>query len=268
MSKRRLLVATAAAVSTAAALLGGGLTARGTAPAVRPKAAPQTDQLAAGFAAGNTQALVAQLQAGLRARPENVRGLDLLGLAYQQRARETGDPSYYVKSDGVLRRARCGSRRTISTRRAGWPRSRSRVIASPWRSHSGAARSRSRPRPPATTASSATRSSSSAGTGRRSPRSTRWRVSSRASRRTPASRTHASCSARSTPPAPRSCSPATRPPTSASRSPGRRPSSASSSCHAAAWTPLPHICWLRSAPSPATCTRSTPVRRLSSPAAI
>src|SRR5262249_21747267 len=36
---------------------------------------------------------------------DNVRGLDLLGLAYQQRARETGDPSYYVKSDGVLHRA-------------------------------------------------------------------------------------------------------------------------------------------------------------------
>ena len=29
----------------------------------------------------------------------------LLGLAYQQRARETGDPSYYTKSDGVLHRA-------------------------------------------------------------------------------------------------------------------------------------------------------------------
>ncbi len=105
MRKRRLLVASAAAVSTAAALLFGGLTAHGTAPSARSKAAPQTDQLAAGFAAGNTQALVAQLQAGLRSRPQNVRGLDLLGLAYQQRARETGDPSYYVKSDGVLARA-------------------------------------------------------------------------------------------------------------------------------------------------------------------
>ncbi len=29
----------------------------------------------------------------------------LLGLAYQQRARETGDPSWYTKSEGVLRRA-------------------------------------------------------------------------------------------------------------------------------------------------------------------
>jgi tetratricopeptide (TPR) repeat protein len=37
--------------------------------------------------------------------PGDVRALDLLGLAYQQRARETGDPAWYAKSDGVLRRA-------------------------------------------------------------------------------------------------------------------------------------------------------------------
>ncbi|HST17247.1 MAG TPA: hypothetical protein VLK36_06235 [Gaiellaceae bacterium] len=104
MRHLRLLVAGAAAAITAAALLLGGLTARGTTTA-QPKADAQSAQLAAGFAAGNTQALVLQLQAGLRSRPQNVRGLDLLGLAYQQRARETGDPSYYVKSDGVLRRA-------------------------------------------------------------------------------------------------------------------------------------------------------------------
>jgi tetratricopeptide (TPR) repeat protein len=34
-----------------------------------------------------------------------VHSYDLLGLAYQQRARETGDPTYYTKSEGVLRRA-------------------------------------------------------------------------------------------------------------------------------------------------------------------
>jgi tetratricopeptide (TPR) repeat protein len=38
--------------------------------------------------------------------PRDVHALDLLGLAYQQRARETGDPVYYTKSEGVLRRAR------------------------------------------------------------------------------------------------------------------------------------------------------------------
>jgi tetratricopeptide (TPR) repeat protein len=97
----RALVAGAAAAIAAAALLLGGLGASGSAPAQPDR----TAQLANGFAAGDTQALVAQLQTELRSRPHNVRGLDLLGLAYQQRARETGDPSYYVRSDGVLRRA-------------------------------------------------------------------------------------------------------------------------------------------------------------------
>jgi tetratricopeptide (TPR) repeat protein len=102
---KRLLAAGGAAAVTAAALLLGGLTARGSAP-VRPKAEQQSAQLAAGFAAGDTQALVTALQDGLRQRPDNVRGLDLLGLAYQQRARETGDPSYYGRSEAVLRHAR------------------------------------------------------------------------------------------------------------------------------------------------------------------
>src|SRR5207253_8486256 len=35
----------------------------------------------------------------------NVSSLDSLGLAYQQRARETGDPTYYTKSDEALHRA-------------------------------------------------------------------------------------------------------------------------------------------------------------------
>src|SRR5439155_3076087 len=74
--------------------------ASGGSRGTRPEAA-----LAAGFAAGDTVSLVAALQDGLRSRPGDVHGLDLLGLAYQQRARETGDPSYYAKSRGVLRRA-------------------------------------------------------------------------------------------------------------------------------------------------------------------
>src|SRR5207247_1348518 len=45
------------------------------------------------------------LQTAVRTAPQDVKSLDLLGLAYQQRARETGDPAYYTKSDGVLRRA-------------------------------------------------------------------------------------------------------------------------------------------------------------------
>jgi tetratricopeptide (TPR) repeat protein len=100
----RLLVAGATAGVTAVALLLGGLNAPGKPRATSPGRG-SSDRLAAGFAAGDTQALVLRLQEGLRARPANVRGLDLLGLAYQQRARETGDPGYYTRSAGVLRRA-------------------------------------------------------------------------------------------------------------------------------------------------------------------
>jgi tetratricopeptide (TPR) repeat protein len=93
------------AAIAATVLLFGGIGSHGAAPAAAPKAASQTDRLSAGFAVGDTAALVLRLQDGLRARHDNVHGLDLLGLAYQQRARETGDPSYYRLSDGVLRRA-------------------------------------------------------------------------------------------------------------------------------------------------------------------
>jgi tetratricopeptide (TPR) repeat protein len=104
MRGTRLLVAGAAAVVTAAALTLGGVLAHATPRAPAP--AHGTDaKLAEGFAAGDTQALVVALQTGLRAQPRNVHGLGLLGLAYQQRARETGDPSYYAKSEGVLNRA-------------------------------------------------------------------------------------------------------------------------------------------------------------------
>jgi tetratricopeptide (TPR) repeat protein len=100
----RLLVAGAAAVVTVAALLFGGLFAKDMSRGQSPGQV-SSGQLAAGFAAGDTQSLVLRLQNGLRAQPSSVRGLDILGLAYQQRARETGDPAYYAKSQGVLRRA-------------------------------------------------------------------------------------------------------------------------------------------------------------------
>jgi tetratricopeptide (TPR) repeat protein len=48
---------------------------------------------------------VAALQRRVAANPRDAQALTELGLAYQQRARETGDPSWYPKSDGVLRKA-------------------------------------------------------------------------------------------------------------------------------------------------------------------
>src|SRR6476646_9983404 len=97
MKARRLRIGGAAAGLTAAVLfLGGAL--HGSPRASSAAEAPPP-------AADDTPTQIAKLQNELRATRDDVRSLDALGLAYQQRARETGDPTYYTKSDEVLRRA-------------------------------------------------------------------------------------------------------------------------------------------------------------------
>ncbi len=100
---RILIAGTAAALAAAVLGLGGVLRSNGAVAPERARAAASV--LASGFAAGDTTALVAQLQTAVRRDPRNVHDLGLLGLAYQQRARETGDPSWYPKSGGILARA-------------------------------------------------------------------------------------------------------------------------------------------------------------------
>jgi tetratricopeptide (TPR) repeat protein len=56
-------------------------------------------------AAGFTDTMVIALQARLRQRPDDARSYTLLGAAYLQKARETGDPTYYAKADQVLQEA-------------------------------------------------------------------------------------------------------------------------------------------------------------------
>jgi tetratricopeptide (TPR) repeat protein len=99
------LAAGAAALAAAALLLGGVLRESGSAGAAAPVPRGAAAPVEPGFASGDTAATVSALQTSVRARPDDVRSLDLLGLAYQQRARETADPVYYTKSEGVLRRA-------------------------------------------------------------------------------------------------------------------------------------------------------------------
>jgi tetratricopeptide (TPR) repeat protein len=101
------VAATAVLVASVALLLGGAL--REPSPAV-PSSPPGrpgggAEALRAGFSPGDTPGVVRRLQAAVRATPGDAGALGLLGLAYQQRARETGDPTYYTKSEGVLRRA-------------------------------------------------------------------------------------------------------------------------------------------------------------------
>ena len=106
MTKRRLGVAAVVAMLAAGMLFLGGVLRKPSAASTAPLSPSASGaSLATGFSAGDTASLIEGLQATLRGAPNDVRSLDLLGLAYQQRARETGDPTYYSKSEGVLKRA-------------------------------------------------------------------------------------------------------------------------------------------------------------------
>jgi tetratricopeptide (TPR) repeat protein len=100
-----LIFGAAAAGLTAVALTLGGVLHDSS--SASPGAAAPATATSAGVqvAPGDTPALVTRLQETVRLNPNNVTALDSLGLAYQQRARETGDPTYYTKSDEALQRA-------------------------------------------------------------------------------------------------------------------------------------------------------------------
>jgi tetratricopeptide (TPR) repeat protein len=102
MPTRRLLVGGAAAVTTAAALLLGGVFHDGGGGAARPAAGLS---LPTREGASVDTMLLPRLQQQVRENPADAHGLALLGLAYQQVARDSGNPSYYPKSEAVLKRA-------------------------------------------------------------------------------------------------------------------------------------------------------------------
>ncbi len=58
-----------------------------------------------GFSTGDTAAFVSRLEQGVAENPYDADALTLLGFAYQQLARETGDPSYYTLSQQRLEAA-------------------------------------------------------------------------------------------------------------------------------------------------------------------
>ena len=97
MKARRLRIGAASAGLTAVVLFLGG--------ALHGSPRASSAAVAQPPAADDTATQIAKLQNELRASRDDVRSLDALGLAYQQRARETGDPTHYTKSDEVLRRA-------------------------------------------------------------------------------------------------------------------------------------------------------------------
>jgi tetratricopeptide (TPR) repeat protein len=102
------LVASAAAVALALGGLVGGVFAEQSASraaAVDPRAPAGAALAGPAGGTGMTAATVAQLEAEARARPSDAPVLVQLGLAYQQRWRETADPSYLPRSEVALRRA-------------------------------------------------------------------------------------------------------------------------------------------------------------------
>jgi tetratricopeptide (TPR) repeat protein len=112
--RRVLLGSTAAALSAAALLFGGALSApRSVDPlggALAFAGTPGAGQdalssLLAGLSTGKTAAYVDTLEQRVAQDAHDGQALALLGLAYQQRARETGDPTFYSLSARALDRA-------------------------------------------------------------------------------------------------------------------------------------------------------------------
>jgi tetratricopeptide (TPR) repeat protein len=96
----------AASVASVAVLFGGVLSgSQAGRPAAAADPAAAAGQLVDGFSPGNTASYTAQLEARVAANPRDTEALVLLGVAYQQRARETGDPSFYPRSAAALERA-------------------------------------------------------------------------------------------------------------------------------------------------------------------
>lgn len=107
MTNRRIRLGLAAATVAAVLTLLGGALARSNAPDGEPASRPDAvaSRLLEGFAAGDTVAYVRKLERRVAEGAASAQTLTLLGLAYQQRARETGDPAFYPRSEAALRRA-------------------------------------------------------------------------------------------------------------------------------------------------------------------
>ncbi len=191
--RRRIACGSAVLAATLAGALLGGFVAEAPsrgATVVEPSSALAERSLA-GIAQGSTQATVAKLETSLASSPGDPDALASLGLAYQIRWRETGDAGFLPAP-----RRRCKGLSPpllpIRQRRSVARTLPSSAISFAMRSSSGGGhiglprtlRDRSE--------SSAMQRSSSAATAPRSRPSSEWCRSSRASPRTPASRTRES----------------------------------------------------------------------------
>lgn len=115
MRRTRVLLGLCAAGVAAAVFLFGGIfsgshAANPLAAAIAnaESGAAKRDQLSrllAGFSTGDTAGYARKLERRIAAHPQDADALTLLGLSYQQRGRETGDPTFYKLSGKALQRA-------------------------------------------------------------------------------------------------------------------------------------------------------------------
>jgi tetratricopeptide (TPR) repeat protein len=107
MTRTKLLLGGTAAVFVVAVVFLGGALAGS--PSSRSAdytgAGLAPERLVSGLPPSDTEAQTARLEHRVAVQPRDVEALTLLGFAYQQQARETGDPSFYPRSERVLRRA-------------------------------------------------------------------------------------------------------------------------------------------------------------------
>ena len=104
--KKRFLIGSGAAIVTALTVLLGGVLAIDPAakPPARSAPAVLAERAFAGFSPGNTEAEILRLRDEAHAT-DTAQAYALLGLAYQQRARETADTRDYARSERALRTA-------------------------------------------------------------------------------------------------------------------------------------------------------------------
>lgn len=103
---RRLPLALAtAALAAGIVLLGGALAGDPAEPATATRAELESPRIPDGFAPGETEAYVEGLRDRVERDAGDTEALVLLGFAYQQLARESGDPTFYPRAEDALRRA-------------------------------------------------------------------------------------------------------------------------------------------------------------------
>jgi tetratricopeptide (TPR) repeat protein len=108
VARTRIPIAIAVVIGAGTAVLGGAF---GGGDGVAPRAQPTSGdrafftRLLSGLAGNDTAAYVGRLEHRVSQQPHDANTLLLLGFAYQQRARETGDPRFYSLSERAFHRA-------------------------------------------------------------------------------------------------------------------------------------------------------------------